>query len=214
MRPCTFYVSSFPASPLKDWGADCFGNWRDRSSMVPKLRQHENFLTSNFCIPGLARIPNPDGNGGFYTELCFFSKSSLTRVCCHFRCLKKVNLFPCLSPSSLSLGSTMLALVCVCTMCPDWSPGSLTPPALSQADFKEIYDQSRWLWPAFLQCTHTHWNSEWDSIESTGKGGRRVIINSIISFLNSRTDPVALSLHTPPAPAILVSTVFSTPVFK
>lgn len=98
MRPCTFYVSSFPASPLKDWGADCFGNWRDRSSMVPKLRQHENFLTSNFCIPGLARIPNPDGNGGFYTELCFFSKSSLTRVCCHFRCLKKVNLFPCLSP--------------------------------------------------------------------------------------------------------------------
>lgn len=26
--------------------------------MVPKLRQHENFLTSNFCIPGLVRIPN------------------------------------------------------------------------------------------------------------------------------------------------------------
>lgn len=26
--------------------------------MVPKLRQHENFLTSNLCIPGLVRIPN------------------------------------------------------------------------------------------------------------------------------------------------------------
>lgn len=58
MRPSTFHVSSFPASPLKEWCADCFGNWREHSSMVPKLRQHENFLTSNLCIPGLVRIPN------------------------------------------------------------------------------------------------------------------------------------------------------------
>lgn len=31
---------------------------RERSSMVPKLRQHENFSASDFCIPGLVRIPN------------------------------------------------------------------------------------------------------------------------------------------------------------
>lgn len=56
--PCTFHVSSLSASPLEEWCSECFGNWRERSSMVPKLRQHENFSASDFCIPGLVRIPN------------------------------------------------------------------------------------------------------------------------------------------------------------
>lgn len=83
-------MSCFSASPLKQWCTECFGNWRKRSSMVPKLRQLEKFLTSNLCIPGLLRIPNYMVIEALMPYcVCFHADFSSAVVCCHFRCSKK-----------------------------------------------------------------------------------------------------------------------------
>lgn len=116
--------------------------------MVPKLRQHENFLTSNFCIPGLARIPNHTVMEALTPRCIFIFTLTLTPL--KFSSVSGAQREYTYSPTYSSplcaefQGSTMLASVCVYTMCRDWSPGSLTPPALSaaQANFKEMYHLS------------------------------------------------------------------------
>lgn len=116
--------------------------------MVPKLRQHENFLTSNLCIPGLARIPNHTVMEALTPCCIFIFTLTLTPAKCSSisGVQREYTYSPASSPPLCAefLGSTMLASVCVYTMCQDWSPGSLTPPALSatQADFKEMYHLS------------------------------------------------------------------------
>ena len=66
------------------------------SSTVTKLKQHENLLTSNLYIPGGVRIPHHTVMEALTPHYILFSSSAA--VCCHFRCSKKVSLFPCLSP--------------------------------------------------------------------------------------------------------------------
>lgn len=120
--------------------------WRNGVPSVLEIRESaaawclswgsvKTFWPQNLCIPGLVRIPNHT----VMEALTYCTLFSLW-LSCHSRCWKKVKLLP-LPLALLSVtGSTILASVPVYTMCPDWSPGSLTPPVLSalQADLKNI----------------------------------------------------------------------------
>lgn len=119
--------------------------------MVPWLRQNENFLTSNLCIPGLVRIPNRTVMKALKPHCVLFSHWLSLRMkrAAISGAQRKYTYSSASSPPLCSefLGSTMLASECVYTMCPDWSPGSRTPQTLSvaQADLREI---------PFLTCQH------------------------------------------------------------
>lgn len=87
-------IFSFPALPLKQWRDDCFGKWRDCSSMVPKLRQRDlKPLHSWF-----SEDTQPRANWGFYSTLPTFASIHL-----HFRCQEKSGFLLSVFPESTAL---------------------------------------------------------------------------------------------------------------
>lgn len=162
-------IFSFPALPLKQWRDDCFGKWRDCSSMVPKLRQRDLKLLHSW----FSEDTQPRANGGFYSTLCFLSTSKVCFDPPSFQVPREDWL-----PSVDIPGGERAAFVC--SVSGTGFTAAWTLWLEPKLHFSNVWPVNMSLaCAATLQtCTEIIWEGDSSSSERTQKEGRRVTVSS------------------------------------
>lgn len=117
-------------------------------------------MISNFCIPGLVRIPNHVLMGAFTPHFVFSPLPTFASICFHFRSQEKTG-----SLLWIFLASTALPL---CTVCLDWFHGCANPLALSKAAF---FKRTTCQHESGLRCYTA--NMHWDKLRAAQSAPKR-----------------------------------------